>query len=47
MTMTDVTQKLPLKLLAEVLRYVSALDLVRFERVKRHLLVVDKLVEFT
>ena len=45
--MTDVTQKLPLELLAEVLGYVSASDLVGFKRVKRHLLMVDELVEFT
>ena len=47
MTMVDITQKLPLELLAEVLGYASASDLVRFKQVKRHSLVVDELVEFT
>lgn len=37
--MTDITQKLPLEILAEILGHASAMDVLRFKQVKRQPLV--------
>lgn len=42
--MVDLTQKFPLELLAEILGYASAPDVLRFEKVKRQPLTCERVL---